>query len=83
MGGRAPQMPILGEHAYMKSLINTPLEQIAADWWGSIDDACKKGFFAAAAVNVLAFGFEMTNLSLHHDYVSQLFIEDTILGLYL
>ena len=67
----------------MKSLINTPLEQIAADWWGGIDDACKKAFFVALAVNVLAFGFEMTNLTLHHDDVPQLFIEDTILGHYL
>ena len=67
----------------MKSLINTPLEQIAADWWGGIDDACKKAFFAAVAVNVLAFGFEMTNLTLHHDDVQQIFIEDTILGFYL
>ena len=67
----------------MKSLINTPLEQIAADWWGGIDDACKKAFFVAVAVNVLAFGFEMTNLSLHHDDVAQIFIEDTILGHYL
>jgi hypothetical protein len=76
-------MPVLGEHTCMKSLINTPLEQIAANWWGGIDDACKKAFFVAVAVNVLAFGFEMTNLSLHHDDVQQIFIEDTILGHYL
>lgn len=67
----------------MTSLINTPLEQVVADWWGSIDDACKKAFFIAVAVSVLAFGFEMTNLSLHHDDVQQMFIEDTILGHYL
>ena len=76
-------MSVLGAHTCMKSLINTPLEQIAADWWGGIDDACKKAFFVAVAVNVLAFGFEMTNLTLHHDDVPQLFIEDTILGHYL
>ena len=76
-------MPVLGAHTCMKSLINTPLEQVAADWWGGIDDACKKAFFIAVAVNVLAFGFEMTNLTLHHDDVPQLFIEDTILGHYL
>ena len=67
----------------MTSLINTPLEQVVADWWGGIDDACKKAFFIAVAVSVLAFGFEMTNLSLHHDDVQQMFIEDTILGHYL
>ena len=59
------------------------LEQVVADWWGGIDDACKKAFFIAVAVSVLAFGFEMTNLSLHHDDVQQMFIEDTILGHYL
>src|SRR6266567_2702549 len=76
-------MLALGAHTCMKSLINTPLEQIATDWWSGIDDACKKAFFVALAVNVLAFGFEMTNLTLHHDDVPQLFIEDTILGHYL
>jgi len=67
----------------MRTLINTPLEHIAADWWIRIDDACRKAFFVAVAVNVLAFGFEMTNLSLHHDDVAQIFIQDTILGHYL
>ena len=67
----------------MKALINTSLEQFVADWWGGIDDASKKAFFIAIVVNVLAFGFEMTNLSLHHDDVQQFFIEDTILGHYL
>ena len=76
-------MPVRGEHTCMKSLINTPLERMTADWWGGIDDACKKAFFVAVVVNMLAFGFEMTNLSLHHDDVAQIFIEDTILGHYL
>ena len=70
MAGRGPSMPVRGEHTCMKSLINTPLDQIAAEWWGGIDDACKKAFFVAVVVNVLAFGFEMTNLSLHHDDVA-------------
>ncbi len=83
MAGRDPPVPIRCEHTCMKSLINTPLEQMTADWWGGIDDACKKAFFVAVVVNVLAFGFEMTNLSLHHDDVAQIFIEDTILGHYL
>jgi hypothetical protein len=67
----------------MRSLLNTPLEHVAADWWGRIDAAGKKGFFAAVVVSILAFGFEMTNLTLHHDDVNQLDIQSTILGSYL
>jgi len=67
----------------MKSLLNTPLEVTIAEWWTSIDDACKKAFFAAVCVNIVAFGFEMTNLTLNHDDVSYIFIQDTILGHYL
>src|SRR6266704_3081966 len=74
---------MLRECARMRTLINTPLEQIATDWWSRIDSASTKAFFVALAVNVLAFGFEMTNLSLHHDDVAQIFIQDTILGHYL
>jgi len=67
----------------MKSPINTSLEQFAADWWGGIDQACKRAFFAVIGVNVLAFGWEMTNLTLHHDDLIHIFIQDTILGHYL
>src|SRR2546427_5709582 len=69
--------------ASMTSLANTPLEHIASSWWGRIDDGCRKAFFATLIVNVLAFGFEMTNLTLHHDDVIHIFIQDTILGHYL
>ena len=67
----------------MRSLLIAPLEQAFADAWSSIDPALKKGFFAAALVSLFAFGFEMTNLSLHHDDVLHFFIQDTILGHYL
>jgi hypothetical protein len=67
----------------MKSLLDTPLERIVADRWRGIDEASRTAFFVAIAVSVLAFGFEMTNLTLHHDDVGQIFIEDTILGHYL
>src|ERR1700675_3299533 len=76
-------MSVPGAHTCMKSLINTPLEQIAADWWGGIDDACKKEFFVAVAVKAVARGIEMTKITLHHIYVPQLFSKDTILGHYL
>lgn len=67
----------------MRSLFDTPLERIAGDWWSRVDEASKKGFLAAVIVSVLAFGWEMTNLTLHHDDVLHIFIEDTILGHYL
>lgn len=67
----------------MRSLIDTPLESIAADLWGRLDVSCRKAFFVALGINVLAFGFEMTNLTLHHDDVIHFFIQDTILGHYL
>ena len=67
----------------MKALLNTPVERVLGDWWGRLDDVCRKAFFAVLAVNVLAFGFEMTNLTLHHDDVIQILIQDTILGHYL
>jgi hypothetical protein len=67
----------------MRSLFSTPLERIANDWWSRVDDASRKAFFAAVIVNVLAFGFEMTNLTLNHDDVWQMFIQDSILGHYL
>jgi hypothetical protein len=67
----------------MRSPLNTPLEDITSDWWRNIDDVSRKAFFAAVVVNVLAFGFEMTNLTLHHDDLIHIFITDTILGHYL
>ncbi len=67
----------------MSSLISTPLEHTLAGWWNSIDDACRKAFFASVCVNILAFGFEMTNLTLHHDDVVHILIQDTILGHFL
>jgi hypothetical protein len=64
----------------MNALLNTPLERMASDGWNRIDARCRKAFFVAIVVNVLAFGFEMTNLTLHHDDVLHLFVQDTILG---
>lgn len=67
----------------IRSLFDTPLETTVAKWWSGIDAASKKAFFAVLVVNVLAFGFEMTNLTLHHDDVLHIFIQDAILGHYL
>ena len=67
----------------MRSPYSTPLDQLLTDWWNGIDRVYKKAFFFVAGVNLLAFGFEMTNLSLHHDDLFQIFIQDDILGHYL
>ncbi len=67
----------------MRSFFSTPLETTFGRWWAGIDPASKRAFFAVLVVNVLAFGFEMTNLTLNHDDVNQLDIQDTILGHYL
>jgi hypothetical protein len=67
----------------LSALIDTPLERTVAGWWGNVDPACRRAFFAALGVNVLAFGWEMTNLTLHHDDVIHFFIQDTILGHFL
>lgn len=67
----------------MTALLHTPLETLLADAWRRVAPACRAAFVAALAVSVLAFGFEMTNLTLHHDDVNHIFIEDTILGHYL
>jgi hypothetical protein len=60
-----------------------PLEQTLADGWQAIDPAIRKAFLFVMVISLLAFGFEMTNLTLHHDDLAQIFIQDTILGHYL
>jgi hypothetical protein len=67
----------------MRSLYNKPLDQTITGLWLRVDDAYKKAFFFIVVVNLLAFGFEMTNLTIHHDDIWQIFLEDNILGYYL
>jgi hypothetical protein len=67
----------------MRSLATTPFDVLLAEWWSRVDPVHKKGFVASAVASLLAFGFQMTNLILHHDDVLQIFIEDTILGHFL
>ena len=67
----------------MKLALQAPLDQIALRAWNRIDPSSRRAFVATMVVSVLAFGFEMTNLTLHHDDISHIFIEDTILGHYL
>lgn len=67
----------------MNKLLHTPIETWLVDAWRRLDPATRAAMWITCAVSVLAFGFEMTNLTLHHDDVNQIFIEDTILGHYL
>jgi hypothetical protein len=67
----------------MRSPLYTPLEQLLTNAWNGIDLAYRKAFLFILAINLLAFGFEMTNLTLHHDDIAHIFIQDTILGHYL
>ncbi|MDP1643957.1 MAG: glucosyltransferase domain-containing protein [Thiobacillus sp.] len=67
----------------MKFLLSKPIEQTLTDGWQKIDPAYRIAFFFIFIVNLLAFGFEMTNLTIHHDDVWQILIQDEILGTYL
>lgn len=67
----------------MSWLSDKPLERILSETWKDIDSSYRKAFFAVVVVSLLAFAFEMTNLTLHHDDVAQIFIRDTILGHYI
>lgn len=67
----------------MNSILSTPLEEIFTSWSHRITPAHKWGFLVAMIVTVLAFGFEMSNLTLHHDDVGQIFNQDRRLGHYL
>ena len=58
----------------MRFLYSRQLDGIIAEWWNTIDPVYKKAFFFIVGINILAFGFEMTNLTLHHDDVSYIFI---------
>ena len=67
----------------MRSLLDTPLEQLLANAWNGIDPAYRRALPFILVITLLAFGFEMTSLTLHHDDVAHIFIQDTILGHYL
>ena len=64
----------------MKLLLTIPLDQLATVLWKKIAPSYKKAFFSVIIINVLAFGFEMTNLTIHHDDVGQIFIKDHTFG---
>src|SRR5512139_2262311 len=65
------------------TLARTPLDAWLAERWSGIDPVPKLAFFIAACVSLLAFGFEMTNLTLHHDDLNHLFVQKPLVGYYL
>ena len=67
----------------MITLLNTPLESVLAAGWRRIDSACKVAFIVTMCVSLLAFGFEMTNLTLHHDDLVHLMVQKPLVGYYL
>lgn len=67
----------------MNNVLSTPIERLVAEAWRQIDPAKRMAFALIVAVSVLAFGFEMTNLTLHHDDVAFIFVQDTRIGSYL
>ena len=67
----------------MNALLSVPLDRFLKDWWEGVDAAHKRAFLAAACVSVLAFGFEMTNLTLHHDDLNHLLVQKPLVGYYL
>lgn len=67
----------------MNAAADTRLESLFADRWRRIDPARKAAFLAALCVSVLAFGFEMTNLTLHHDDLVHLMVGQPLVGYYL
>jgi len=64
----------------MWSFYKTPIDQALTNLWNSLSSEYKKAFFIVVAVNLLAFGYEMTNLTLHHDDVGHIFIQDPKFG---
>jgi hypothetical protein len=67
----------------MYALITKPLDETLASWWNAVSPESRKALMFVIGANLLAFGFEMSNLTLHHDDVVQIFIQDSILGHYL
>ncbi|SHE85764.1 Glucosyl transferase GtrII [Desulfacinum infernum DSM 9756] len=62
---------------------DTPIERRLTPWWDAIDPAYKKAFAAIFCCSVLAFGFELFNLTLHHDDLNHLMVQKPLVGYYL
>ncbi|MBI3154332.1 MAG: glucosyltransferase domain-containing protein [Burkholderiales bacterium] len=67
----------------MRDASSASLEARLAARWARIARASKIGFLVAVCTSLLAFGFEMTNLTLHHDDLNHLFVGKPLVGWYL
>ena len=67
----------------MITALHTPVESVLPNAWRRFNPALKAGFIVAMCVSVLAFGFEMTNLTLHHDDLMHLMVQKPLVGYYL
>lgn len=67
----------------MNTAMRVPIDHWLPGLWKRIDHAYKRAFLAAACVSLLAFGFEMTNLTLHHDDLAHLMVGKPLVGYYL
>ncbi len=67
----------------MTRLASVPVEQLLQSWWARFDPACRRALLVAAGASLLAFGFEMTNLTLHHDDLTHLMVGKPLVGYYL
>jgi hypothetical protein len=65
------------------SVAHTTIEQWLTARWSRIDRVHKIAFLVAACASLLAFGFEMTNLTLHHDDLNHLLVQQPLVGYYL
>ncbi len=64
----------------MRILIFKPIEEPIVDLWNSVGRNYKFAFVWVAFINLLAFGFEMSNLTLHHDDICQILNHGKQLG---
>jgi hypothetical protein len=64
--------------ASMMANLNQPIEQLMASLWMRIPQEYRRATPWIILIGILGYGFEMTNLSLHHDDVVQFFHTDRI-----
>lgn len=57
-----------------------PIEYHLMQLWTAVSPELRRAFLIVLGISLLAFGFEMTNLTLHHDDLVQIFIEDANLS---
>lgn len=70
-----------GRHMKIFSVIaGRPIDDAIASTWNSVPATYRRALLIILLVNFAAFGYEMSNLSFHHDDVNQFFRSDATLG---